>query len=201
MEDKNIHYNNKLNKIFAKLSYQNEFLGKIYKNTGMLVPIEYIDMEKLIYARTSLIILLDFAYKHNENLINDLDKPKIFENDKHLILGNNAIYQLNILESGLDTGSSKFKSLFDVINNTSTAMGRRFLKSSIIQPLNDTKEIQTRYDSIEELLKDDLYINLEKQLSTILDIERLGRKLFLCYIQPDEVANLLESFSNIDSLR
>ena len=200
LEDKNIHYNNKLNKIFAKLSYQNEFLGKIYKNTGMLVPIEYIDMEKLIYARTSLIILLDFAYKHNENLINDLDKPKIFENDKHLILGNNAIYQLNILESGLDTGSSKFKSLFDVINNTSTAMGRRFLKSSIIQPLNDTKEIQTRYDSIEELLKDDLYINLEKQLSTILDIERLGRKLFLCYIQPYELANLLESFSNIDNI-
>jgi hypothetical protein len=36
-------------------------------------------------------------------------------------------------------------------------MGRRFLKSSIIQPLNDCKEIQLRYDSIEELMNKDLF--------------------------------------------
>jgi DNA mismatch repair protein MutS len=200
IEDKHIHYNNKLNKTFTKISYQNEFLGKIYKNTGILSPIEHIDMEKLSYARLSFIILLDFAYKHNENLINDLDKPEVFENEKHLILGNNAIYQLNVLETGIDTGGSRFKSLFDIINNTSTAMGRRFLKSSIIQPLNDCKEIQLRYDSIEELLNDDLFSELEKLLSSILDIERLGRKLFLTYIQPYELANLIESFSGIDNI-
>jgi hypothetical protein len=66
----------------------------------MMTPIEHIDMEKLLYARLSFILLLDFAYKHNENLINDLDKPKVFENEKHLIMGNNAIYQLNVLENG-----------------------------------------------------------------------------------------------------
>ena len=59
-----------MDKTFTKITYQNEFLGKIYKKCGILSPIEYIDMEKLLYARLSFIILLDFAYKHNENLIN-----------------------------------------------------------------------------------------------------------------------------------
>ena len=201
LDNKNVHYSNKPNKTFNKISFQNEFFKKIYKNCGLVSPIEFIDMEKLPYARYSLIALLDFAHKHNENLINDLNKPQIFENDKHLILGNNAIYQLNILEnSSIDAVNSKYKCLFDVVNNTTTAMGRRFLKSSIIQPLNDIKEIQLRYDSTEEIMKDNLYLTLEKNLSNILDIERLGRKLFLAYIQPYELANLLESFEHIESI-
>lgn len=201
LDDKNIHYDNKPNKTFNKLSFQNEFFKKIYKNCGMMSPIEYIDMEKMNYARLSFIVLLDFAYKHNENLVNDLNKPQIFKNEKHLILGNNAIYQLNILENNsVDASNAKFKSLFDVINNTSTAIGRRFLKNTIINPLTDTKEIELRYSSTEEMLNDDLYLKIDKHLSGILDIERLGRKLFLAYIQPYELGNLIESFDGINEI-
>ncbi|MCJ7636539.1 MAG: hypothetical protein MUO21_03535 [Nitrososphaeraceae archaeon] len=201
LDSKKVHYNNKPNKTFNKLSFQNEFFKKIYKGHDMLSPIEYIDMEKIGYARISFIILLDFAHKHNENLINDLNKPQIFKNDKHLILGNNAIYQLNILEnSSIDTANAMFKCLFDVINNSSTAIGRRFLKNTIINPLTDIKEIQLRYDCTEELLKDDLYLKLEKCLSGILDIEKLGRKLFLTYIQPYELGNLIENLDGINEI-
>ena len=60
IENKNVHYitNNGLNKSFGKVSYQNEFLGKIYKDRGMMTPIEHIDMEKMQYSRMSLIILI-----------------------------------------------------------------------------------------------------------------------------------------------
>ena len=93
----------------------------------MLSPIEYLNFEKLPYAIISYLILMDFAYQHNENIVKNLYKPIIFEEKKHLILGNNAIFQLNILENNNQEGPyKKIKSLFDVINNTSTAMGRRF---------------------------------------------------------------------------
>lgn len=202
LENKNIHYETIINKAFNKLSYQNEFFGKIYKDHGMLSPIEYIDMEKMSYARMSFLILLDFAYKHNENLISNLDKPVIFANNLHLILGNNAIYQLNILENNtLETfANNKFKSLMDVINATSTAMGRRYLKNTICNPLNDAKEINLRYNCTEELIKDNLYLDIEKHLGSILDIERLGRKVCLAYIHPYEYANLMESFNEIDNI-
>lgn len=203
LDDKhNLNYNNKPNKTFSKLSFQNEFFKKVYgNNINMLSPIEYIDMEKMNYARISFIILLDFAHKHNENLINDLNKPIIFKNDKHLILGNNAIHQLNIMENNtIDASNAKFKCLFDVINATSTAIGRRFLKKSIVNPITDSKEIQLRYDSTEEVMEKELYMKLEKSLSGILDIEKLGRKLFLTYIQPYELGSLIESIGGINEI-
>ncbi|AYV76959.1 MAG: DNA mismatch repair ATPase [Barrevirus sp.] len=198
LSDKTIHYSGKPNKTFQKLSFQNEFFKKIYKDTGMLSPSEYLDMEKMNYARISFITLLDFAHKHNENLINDLDKPIIFNNDKHLILGNNAVYQLNIFEnSAVDTGTSKFTCLFDVINNVSTGMGKRFLRNAIVEPLTDPKAIQLRYDCISEMLQDDLFMKVDKVLSSILDIERVGRKVFLTIVQPYELSNFVDSCSFI----
>jgi DNA mismatch repair protein MutS len=203
LENKHIHYNtqNNIDKTFYKINYQNEFFGKIYKDTGMSTPIEYMEMELMSYARMSLIILCVFAYKHNENFINYLDKPYIFKNNKHLILGNNAIYQLNILENNtLEYNNGRFKCLFDVVNQTSTAMGRRCLKNTILQPLNDIEEINLRYNCIEELIKDNLYITVEKHLEYILDIERLSRKLCLSLLHPYEFANLIESLKNIEAI-
>ena len=198
LENKNIHYKETIDKNYIKLSYQNEFFNKVYKNIGMQTPIEYLDMEKMSYARISFISLLDFAYKHNENFINYLNRPEIFYNNKHLILGNNAIYQLNILENNtLDTQNTKFKSLFDVINNTSTAMGRRMLKKTICQPLNDYNEIELRYNCVEEMIKNDLYIKIDESLKNIIDIEKLTRKIFLGLIKPFELSNLIETFTSI----
>ena len=49
------------NKIF-NVNYQNTFLKKIFVHHGILTPIEYIDLEKKIYALISYIILLEFSY-------------------------------------------------------------------------------------------------------------------------------------------
>ncbi len=191
---KNIHYFDKIPSTYSKISYQNEFLNKIY-GSSFVSPIEDIDMAKIAYARISFIALLDFSYQHDENLINDLSKPEIFEDNAHLLIGNNAIYQLNILESNYDVGNSKIKSLYDVINHASTPMGKRYLKSILTQPICNVKELKLRYNSIDELLKDNLYKKVEKCLKSIPDIERLARKISVSCIQPYEFANLMESFS------
>ena len=70
-------------------------------------PLEFLDLERKLYATISFIALIDYVYQHNENLINHLHVPKFFENNRQLVLGNNAIYQLNVLEN----------KLVDTINN------------------------------------------------------------------------------------
>lgn len=200
LEGKNYHYTTLINKSFYRLTYQNELLNKVYPDHGMMTPIEYIDMEKTPYSLISFVYLLDFAYKHNDNLINYLAKPVIFTDDKYLILGNNAVYQLNIVENKVDNSNNKCKSLFDIVNNTSTALGRRFLKKSLNQPLNNIELIQNRYDYIDEMINNDLYLSAEKHLNGVLDIERLGRKITLGNIHPFELANLLESFEQINNI-
>ena len=210
--DCNSKTQSKLSKHYFKLSYQNEFLGKIYKDTGMLSSLEYLDLERKPYATISFIALLDFAYQHNENIINNLFKPSIFKSNKHLILGNNAGCQLNVFENNsLENFSNcRYKSLFDVVNNTSTSMGRRYLKYILSAPLIDTQELRTRYDCIEEALRtsistgkynhEELYITLEDHLKCILDLERLNRKVSLNIIHPFEFANLLESYDEVFSI-
>jgi DNA mismatch repair protein MutS len=201
LESKNYYYYDRINKNYFKLSYQRQFLKKLFPDNGMLTVFEYLGMERMPYSIISYIALLDFAYEHNDNIINNIYKPIIFTDNKHLILGNNAIFQLNVLENkNMDSFNKKFKSLFDVVNNTSTAIGRRYLKNTLTAPLTNIQQLQFRYDSIEESINNDLYLKLEEHLKCIMDVERLVRKVSLKIIHPFEFRNLLDSYDEIIKL-
>ena len=45
--NKYFHYKNEVDLKYFKINYQNEFLKKIYKNTGQITAIEYLDLDKL----------------------------------------------------------------------------------------------------------------------------------------------------------
>jgi len=200
LETKKVLYYTKLEKHFEKISYQNEMLSKIYKDHGMLTPLEYLELDRTLYAAMSFIALLDFSYKHNENIVNHIMKPAMFHDNKKLVLGNNAVDQLNIVSNGHSNenlNNCKIKSLFDVINNTSTHVGRRFLKLSLQIPLTDPVEIQKRYEFIEEFLQDNYIINIEDYLKNIIDVERAHRKIAINNIHPYEIYNLLSSYGEI----
>lgn len=194
LDNKYFHYRNIIEPKYFKLNYQNEFLKKIYNNTGQITPIEYLDLDKFIYATISFILLLDFSYDHNEKIIFNLNKPEYYSNAKHLILGNNAIYQLNIINSDMyDYNNNKFKSLFDVVNNTSTNMGRRLLKDRLLYPLINNIELEQEYNLTEKFINNKLYIDIEKYLRETTDIERLDRKISLGIIQPYELYEFINS--------
>jgi DNA mismatch repair protein MutS len=194
LDNKYYHYKNEVDPKYFKLTYQNEFLKKVYKNTGQISPIEYLDLDKFIYATISFILLLDFSYDHNEKIIFNLEKPEYYSDSKHLILGNNAIFQLNIVSSDMyEYSNNKFKSLFDVVNNTSTAMGRRLLKDRLLYPLVSAKNIQLDYNLTESMIEDDMYLSVEKLLREMSDIERLERKISLNIVQPYELYEFINS--------
>jgi len=197
ISEKNYHYVTNVNKVFYKLSYQTELLTKAYKHQGMQSVIEYLDLEKYGYARFSFVCLLDFSYKHNEMLISCLNIPIYFCRSRYLILGNNAVKQLNLFEGGEGV---KWGSLFQVVNGTSTVMGRRFVRGALAQPLNDIVEIENRYSAIEEMLEGQRWKDIEVNLEGILDIERLIRKLCYKKIQPFELANLIDSLKSVVQL-
>jgi DNA mismatch repair protein MutS len=191
-------YNDNIRKCFKKVSYQQEFLLKVFPDNGMLSVLEYLDMEKKSYAVISYIILLDFAYNHNQNIINNIYKPQSYENSKHLILGNNAILQLNILKNDtLETKNKRYQCLFDVVNQTTTAIGRRYLKEILLSPIVCPKILEKRYDLIENIMKNNIYVEIEELLTGIMDIERLQIKLSLKMLHPTEFYNLHHSYQAI----
>ncbi|AYV78915.1 MAG: DNA mismatch repair ATPase, partial [Edafosvirus sp.] len=204
LDNKMYHYTNSTEGYFFKLSYQNEFLLKIYSNKeelGMLSALEYLDLDRMPYCAVSFIIMLDFAYQHNDKITKQLQKPTLYDNQHHLILGNNALFQLNILESNsYEFSNNRFKSLFDVINNTSTAMGKRALKSRLLFPLISPQELNVMYDYVEEMIKEKKYSNYELKLREIVDIERLNRKMIILSLHPYELADFIHSLTQIESI-
>ena len=196
IDEKYVHYfENTLPKKYTKPSYQNEFLKKVYPNTGFLSPIEFIDMEKKSLALISFIILLEFANEHNENIITQLEKPIIQETVQHLILATNSIQQLNLIETSGININTKFKSLFHVINNASTALGRRLIKETMLSPIINIKELNERYDIV-DVFKDN-YLDYEELLKPILDLDRLHRRLVLKKLHPMEFYQLHICYQNI----
>ena len=175
------------------LSYQQELLKKVYPNTELLTPIEYLDLENLNFGRLSFIILLNYAYDHSHQIINNIAKPEIYQNMMYLNLANNAIFQLNLLTSNEEKSN---KSLFDIINKTSTPMGRRMLKYNLTHPLINHKQITERYQIINQLMQNEIYIQIEEKLLTINDIERLNRKINLQIINPTDFYIWINSMSN-----
>ena len=182
-----------------KVSYQQEVLKRIYQDTGILTPIEYLDLEKMTYGRLSFIILLNYAYDHSHNIISKIAKPELYSDDKFLNLGNNAIFQLNLITFDKDNISNmynektQFKSLFDVINKTSTPMGKRMLKYNLSHPLVNVTQIQSRYNTIRQLIYQEKWTEIEQKLIGINDIEKLSRKMDLGIINPSDFMIWIES--------
>lgn len=183
-----------------KINYMNQFLGKIFTESGMLSPIEYLNLEKSLLGCKSYIMLLAFAYEHNENIINKLKKPEQWEHNKHCIMYNNTIYQLNVYFNNISSiKNNNEKCLFDIINFTKTSMGKRQLKYNISNPIINPKELQKRYNSIEKFMKkdaDEIKI-IRKTLGHIYDIERYFRMMALGKLHPTQFYTLNDSNNNI----
>ncbi len=188
----------KINPNYSKISYQNTLLKKVYTECGLVSPIEFLDLNKYSYAIISMISAFDYVYQHNENLIKELKKPTYFNEHKFMLLGNNAQYQLNIVDyynwEQLDT---KFQSLNAVVNNCVTPMGKRTLKHRLCAPYTNTDTINRYYELTDKILSNNLYENCRNYLSGICDLDKLLRKLSIKFIQPYELYNICSSFDSI----
>lgn len=196
-----INLNNHDNDIY-KISYQNEFLNRIFKNIGLLTVIEYLDLERLTYGLYSYIYLLRFAHYHNEHIISRINKPIIWDNSKYLLLSHSSIYQLNLVSSeNIDYNKTRYKSLFHVINKTNTIIGRRLLKERLLNPIINKNKLQKEYDYIEAISEsyeeDYLFNKINTLLLDIRDIERLHRKISLGILPPCDYFSLDMSYSSI----
>jgi DNA mismatch repair protein MutS len=194
---------------------QNNFLSKIYPKHGMFQPIEYIGLEKYPIIVSSFINLLEFCYDKNETILSSIKIPKLWDTKDNvsLILDNNAATQLNIINTS-SSSTGKLSSVFNLINNTSTPMGRRYLLDRLMLPMISPDKMIENYNIIDEYrtviptvnsgikpLSNHLSVykfqKYEIYLNNINDIERIQRKLCLQMLHPYEFNSLLISYENI----
>lgn len=178
------------------INYQKEIIRKIYKNTGILDPIEYIGLEKNPELLVSFINLINFTYLHNEKIIQNINIPIILNNDDKLILGYNLVKKLDIISND----DNKYSCLLNILNNSVTHIGKRFFSESLLNPLTNTDEINKKYNEIELMLKEKRYEIVRNELKNICDLERFFRKIYLNKLCPFEFFSIYSSINIIISI-
>ena len=187
---------------YEKISFQNSFLGKIFGDCGGMSALEYLDLEMKQTAVLSYMDLLQFCYEHNPNLLNKIQKPEIWNKSDHLVLYNDAIYQLDLVRHNEHLrGNTRIKSLFDLLCFTKTSMGRRLLKYRITNPITNVNKLNSRYNMI-SVMKDNekMYEGVREGLKKIVDIQRYYRKLLLGKLHPFEFFTLDVSHKSINGI-
>ena len=174
------------NKTRLKITYQNELFARIYAIRSLLSPIEYLDIERYPYASESLAILCDFIIEHDANIIEKMSRPILVGNSRYLYLGNNALEQLDIISRNPNE-----MTLLNLIDQTSTAIGKRLLKERLLNPICDIKTLNERFDLSSQLIGE--YKKFEIALKQVYDLERILRRIALKKLHPLELDYLSTS--------
>jgi DNA mismatch repair protein MutS len=197
--DLNIHWIKQENTLnYRKIGHQNDLLKEFFKdyNMGLLTPIEFLNLEKLSLSTMNLISLLFFIKNHDTLFLQNIKIPEIIDSIDYLSIELDTLEQLNVFPTKQGRNSNnKYDSLYNVINFTSTILGRRKLKEILQKPYKNNDKIEQRY-----LMSNDL-INKTKKgdicLKGISDIDKLHRKCGLEIILPQEFVQLHQSYLKI----
>jgi DNA mismatch repair protein MutS len=135
---------------FYKLSFQNQYLKQIWPETGLLSPIEYANFEKQPTALISFMLLIEYVHQQNELVIKHLEIPVDFSQKANdfLILDNTAITQLHLITSN----TTKLGSVANLVDQTSTNLGRRWLRQRLVMPITNPIELTRRWNACETFM-------------------------------------------------
>ena len=186
--------------IVDKLRTQHEILVTITKDELEDKNYEYIykDIEDVRLIKT-LKHLLYYIIDTKKGDMHHLQRAIQRKSSEYLEFDINTKKNLELVETMRNR--ERQYSLLWLLDKNKTAMGSRFLKYSIENPLTDKAEIERRYDlvsklSTEFILRDDLI----KELSNIYDLERLCGRITYGNLNAKDLLQLKHSLSCLPNI-
>jgi len=158
--------------------------------------LERIESPLALDAAAQLIYYLKYNQKLSALQFTHLD---VYNSNSYLYLDSFTAKNLELFET-LAT-KERSGSLFQLLDRTSTAMGRRCLKEWLRFPLLEGTEIEKRYDAVQELFNDPISREeLRSFLKDVYDIERIITRVKLKTANARDLVSLKESLAAIDHL-
>jgi len=187
---------------YKKMEVQEVMLKKIFRPQTMINIFEYLNIHRLQIGVYSYINLLLFIQEHDNSKLLNLEKPNIYTTNKLLNLNRSTIYRLNLIDNSNIENNTNINSLFDIVNMTTTNIGRRTLRNRLLFPITDINILQSRYNLAEYFINNtELMKKFKKELQNISDLERLHRKLASLKLNKDnDLLNLCTTINYIHKI-
>ena len=178
-----------------------EILVTITKESSDDKAYEYIykDLEDIRLVNT-LQHLLYYIIDTKKGDMHHLQKAQVIKSSEYLEFDVNTKKNLELTET-LRNRERQF-SLLWLLDKNKTAMGSRFLKHNIENPLTNRNEIERRYDfiaklSTEFILRDDLI----KELDNVYDLERLCSRITYGNLNAKDLLQLKQSLKSLPTIK
>ena len=145
------------------------------QNFGVISP-ENIGIERGSAAQSVLGAVIDYLHENGKTGTIAIKNINIYTASQFMQLDITAVRNLELCET-MRT-KSKRGSLLGVLDKTKTAMGKRLMRSFVLQPLCSIPEITLRQNAVEELSNDTVMRGeAQEYMSGIRDIERMMTKI------------------------
>ncbi len=168
--------------------YDNDIYSYIYSE---------IEDDRLI---TTIKHLLSYIIDTKKKDLIHLQKAEVVHNSDTLLFDVNTKRNLELTET--IRNKDRMYSLLWLLDKNKTAMGSRYLKYNIENPLTNKKEIERRYNFVEKLstefiLRDDLM----KYLDKVYDLERLVGRISYGNLNAKDLIQLKTSISVLPDIK
>ena len=145
------------------------------QNFGVISP-ENVGVEAGSVSQSVLGAVIDYLQENGKTGTIAIKNVNIYTSAQFMGLDVTAVRNLELCET-MRT-KSKRGSLLGVLDKTKTAMGKRLMRSYVLQPLLSIPEITLRQNAVEELANDTVMrCEAQEYMSGIRDIERMMTKI------------------------
>ncbi len=184
--------------IYSILKNQFHLTLTITNNTTENYKKIYEDLTDVRYIET-IKHLLAYIENNQKRSLDHLQKVIVKETKDYLKMDVHTKRNLELTET--IRLKQRNYSLLWLLDKTKTAMGARLLKKYILAPLVDKKEIESRYDIIDTLLKEFIIkSDLETYLMEVYDLERLSGKIAFGNANAKDMLQLKSSLKSLPSI-
>ena len=153
-----------------------------------------------IRIKTSCNHLLKYILDNKKGDMSHLQKVSVIELNKFLQFDNHTKRNLELTETLRQ--NERMYSLLWLLDKTKTAMGSRYLKYNIENPLIDEKEINKRLDMIDTLLTEFILKNdLQTYLDEVYDLERLCSRISYGNLNAKDMLQLKRSLKALPTIK
>lgn len=165
---------------------------KFLKDHFKIKTLESFDIaNKPLSIKTSA-VLISYLKETQKDKIGHIKKISTSNDSQYVLMDRSTITNLELFTTIREHDIRG--SFLNVVDKTLTAMGGRMMKSWILHPLRDKKEIIKRYDGVEEFIKNStLKKEITKRLEDINDVERTFSRLSVGIGNARDMISLNES--------
>jgi DNA mismatch repair protein MutS len=144
--------------------------------------------------------LLDYLDDTAKGALPHVFTINVYTDNQYVVIDESTQRNLELARNFRD-GAEQY-SLFEAINETKTAMGRRLLKSRLLHPLKDVSLIQRRLDMVETFYRDQESLSaIRNLLSKTPDMERLASRLAMDKAHGKDLLSIMNALFSLENFK